>query len=195
LILLRRPLVMFLYQGGEFNARSTELVAWALLFYAAGLLGHSIVEIVSRAFYALHDTRTPVGVGVAAMTLNIALSLLFSRAFAAAGWMPHGGLALANSLATSLEAVVLLILLGRRLNGLEARRVLAGALLAGLAALAMSLALAGWLAWAGNARPALVTLGGVAAGAGVYAAALFALRVPELAMLWNAALRRLRRSA
>jgi putative peptidoglycan lipid II flippase len=43
------------------------MVAWALLWYAAGLVGHALVEILSRAFYALHDTRTPVTVGVITM--------------------------------------------------------------------------------------------------------------------------------
>ena len=124
LILLRQPLVTIIYQRGEFGAASTQLVAWALLWYAAGLVGHSVVEIVSRAFYALHDTKTPVFVGVAAMSLNVGLSYLFSFLFARAGWMPHGGLALANSLATFLEMGALLFFMRRRLIGIEGRRVL-----------------------------------------------------------------------
>ena len=72
MIILRIPLIQVLYQGGDaFTAESTQLVAWALLWYAAGLVGHSVVEIVSRAFYALHDTRTPVLVGIGAMSINI----------------------------------------------------------------------------------------------------------------------------
>ncbi len=59
LILLRQPVVALLYQRGEFGPESTAIVAWALLWYAAGLVGHSVVEIISRAFYALHDTKTP----------------------------------------------------------------------------------------------------------------------------------------
>ena len=82
MILLRRPLVGLIYGYGVFNEESIELVAWALLWYAAGLVGHCVVEIVSRAFYALHDTRTPVTVGVAAMSLNVALSLAFYQWFA-----------------------------------------------------------------------------------------------------------------
>jgi putative peptidoglycan lipid II flippase len=118
LMLLRGPLIGLLYQGGAFGDSSVELVSWALLWYAAGLVGHSVVEIVSRAFYALHDTRTPVAVGVAAMLLNLGFSLLFSALFTGWGLPPHGGLALANSLATFLEMVGLLYLMRRRLNGL-----------------------------------------------------------------------------
>jgi putative peptidoglycan lipid II flippase len=58
----------------------------------AGLVGHCVVEIVSRAFYALHDTKTPVVIGVIAMSLNIGFSLLFASVFMSSGWMPHGGL-------------------------------------------------------------------------------------------------------
>ncbi|MBI4769781.1 MAG: murein biosynthesis integral membrane protein MurJ, partial [Chloroflexi bacterium] len=108
LVLLRRPLVILLFERGAFDERSVMLVSWALLWYAVGLVGHSLVEILSRAFYALHDTRTPVAVGAVAMSLNVALSLLFARLFERAGWLPHGGLALANSLATALETAALL---------------------------------------------------------------------------------------
>ena len=119
LILLRRAVVQMLFERGEFTERSTELVAWALLWYAAGLVGHSVMEVLARAFYALHDTKTPVLVGVAAMSLNVVFSFLFSDLFEKVGWMPHGGLALANSLATALEMVALLVLMRRRLDGIH----------------------------------------------------------------------------
>ena len=68
LILLRYPVIALLYQRGQFDVQSTDMVAWALLWYTVGLVGHSVVEILSRAFYALHDTRTPVIVGTIAMS-------------------------------------------------------------------------------------------------------------------------------
>ena len=124
LILLREPIVAMLYQGREFTEQSTQLVAWALLWYAAGLVGHGMVEVTSRSFYALHDTRTPVVVGVATMTINLIFSFLFTALFSRLGWFPHGGLALANSAATLLESALLFVLLRRRLNGLEEHRIL-----------------------------------------------------------------------
>ncbi len=149
LIFLRQPLVVLLYQRGEFDAFSTQLVAWALLWYAAGLIGHSLVEITARAFYALHDTKTPVLVGVAAMGLNMVFSLGFARLFTQIGWLPLGGLALANSLATALEAAALLILMRRRLGGLNSRRIGLGAAQGLAASLAMA---AGCMAVAGLRR-------------------------------------------
>ncbi len=191
LILLRRPLVALLYQRGEFTAESTELVAWALLFYALGLVAFSVVEVVSRAFYALHDTRTPVFVGVAAMSLNLVFSLLFSELFRRIGWAPHGGLALANSLATYLEAFALLYLMRRRLGGLHGATILSGLAQAFLAALAMGAMLAGWLALASNAHVAITALGGVAAGAGIYALVLVILDGNEVRQISGLLQRRL----
>ena len=56
LILLRQPIVEMLFQGNS-NTDLTKLIAWALLWYAAGLVGHSILEVLTRAFYAQHDTK------------------------------------------------------------------------------------------------------------------------------------------
>jgi putative peptidoglycan lipid II flippase len=180
LIMLRVPLVRMLYEDGQFGARSTQFVAWALLWYAAGLVGHSVVEIISRAFYALHDTRTPVAMTLISMTLNVLFSLLFSRWFLAAGWLPHGGLALANSLATALETAGLLILMRRKLNGLEGGRLWKALSQAALAAGGMSAMLACWLLLSFAFRPWLQALGGAALGVLVYGLILWLLRVGEL---------------
>jgi putative peptidoglycan lipid II flippase len=89
LLILRVPIVRLL-ERGQFDATSTDLTAWALGFFALGLVGHAVVEIVARAFYALKNTRTPVAVGVAAMAVNVGLSLLLMHLFDRWGWLPHG---------------------------------------------------------------------------------------------------------
>jgi putative peptidoglycan lipid II flippase len=193
LILMREPLIRFLYENGtNFTAHSTELVSWALLWYAAGLIGHSVVEITSRAFYALHDTRTPVTIGVVAMGLNVGFSFLFSYLFTLMGWFPHGGLALANSLATALEMAGLLYMMRRKLNGLEGGHLWQAVWQAGLAALVMGVSVWGWLQ-VSPSRPWLVALGGVAVGTAVYALMMFLLRVKELNQLLPMAKSLLRR--
>jgi putative peptidoglycan lipid II flippase len=168
LMLLRKPIIEFLYQRGEFDVHSTELVAWALLWYAAGLIGHAIVEILSRAFYAVHDTRTPVLVGIVVMSLNVAFSILFAGAFGRWGWMPHGGLALANSLATALEAGGLIYLMSRRLNGMRGKYIFQGAVQASIAALAMTLVLWGWLGITSTCPTWFVVILGVVIGGLVF---------------------------
>jgi putative peptidoglycan lipid II flippase len=179
LILLRQPLVALLYQRGAFDVSSTEQVAWALLWYAAGLVGHSILEIVARAFYALQDTRTPVAVGAAAMGLNVVLSLVLSSFFGRIGWAPHGGLALANSLATALESLTLVLLIRRRLGGLHWAEIGRGVLATVAATGLMVLALVAWRT-AGEAWSAvLVGLGGTVVGGVVFWLAALLLRAPE----------------
>ena len=191
LILLRVPLVQLLLQRGAFTERSTELVAWALLWYAAGLVGHSVMEVLARAFYALHDTRTPVMVGVAAMSLNVVFSFGFSALFQRIGWMPHGGLALANSLATALETAGLLILMRRRLNGIQGARVLRGFGSAILGVAGMSLALWFWMTLTAGRSPWQVVAGGILIGGIVYGLIMTILRVPETHQLLQSGLTRL----
>jgi putative peptidoglycan lipid II flippase len=192
LILLRKPLISLLYQRGQFDERAVEIVAWALLWYAAGMVGHSIMEILTRAFYAQHDTKTPVIIGTVAMGLNVAFSLAFIKLFELIGWMPHGGLALANSLATALEATALFIVMQKRLSGIEGSHILRGATPSAVAALAMSVFICGWLFLGRDFSAWILAPIGVLIGGGVYFAALWILRVPELQYMAGGVLRRLK---
>jgi putative peptidoglycan lipid II flippase len=191
LILLRQPVIELLYERGEFNASSTQLVAWALLWFVTGLVGHTVVEILSRAFYSLHDTRTPVLVGIVVMSLNVLFSYTFSAAFFRIGWMPHGGLALANSLATVLEAGALLYLMRHRLGSLEGRNILDGMVKAGIATLVMGLCLWGWLVWSEGLADWLVVGGGLLIGATVFGVMIALLKVSEATLVFGALKRRL----
>ncbi len=195
LILLSKPVIAALLQRGAFDAHSTDLVAWALLWYTAGLVGHSIVEILSRAFYALHDTKTPVLVGSIAMGLNVVFSFGFAWLFTQVGWMPHGGLALANSLATALEGTALFVLMRRRLEGIEGASVADGTLRAAVASLGMGIGLMVWVQLFGSLNRWLVALGGVALGGLIYALGMWILKVPEIKMLTHAVSSRLKRLA
>jgi putative peptidoglycan lipid II flippase len=185
LILLREPIVVLLYQRNEFTAQSTQLVAWALLWYAAGLVGHCVVEIISRAFYALHDTKTPVIVGIGAMSLNLVFSLLFSALFRQWGWMPHGGLALANSLATALEGAILLILMHHRLQGLEGQKVMRLVIKAFIASGIMSASLWAWLQFNLTRPTWQVVFGGTAVSGMIYGLLIIIMRVDEVNSTWK----------
>jgi putative peptidoglycan lipid II flippase len=193
LILLARPIVSMLYQRGQFNATVAEMTAWALLWYAAGLVGHSLMEVLTRAFYAQQDTKTPVIIGTVAMGLNVIFSILFSRLFSQIGWMPHGGLALANSLATALEASALFIFMRRRLNGIEGSYLARGFIACALAALGMGISIWIWMQAGSHLARWIVTLGGIAIGGVIYAIGVILLRIPEVHVVMNAFARRLPR--
>ena len=160
LLLLGRPIIQLLYQGGRFTEESTNAVVWALNFYALALLGHSVLEVAARAFYARKNTLTPLVVAVLAMALNVAAALVLIQ------WLAHGGIALANALAVTFESSVLLWIAQRRWQGvaarsllsLAARAVLAGAVMAAIILLAQSVGL----------TSPLVALSFGALGSGVY---------------------------
>ena len=192
LMLLREPLISFLYQRGEFDTQDVQLTAWALLWYAAGLVGHSIMEILTRAFYAQQDTKTPVIIGTIAMGLNILFSFLFSDLFAQIGWFPLGGLALANSLATALEAAALFIFMRKQLNGIQGRSIADGAWRVTVSALGMAIGLLLWIQATAGLMRWVVTVGGVVLGAMIYGIALIALRVPEVQSVMQFARRKIK---
>ncbi|MBC7222922.1 MAG: murein biosynthesis integral membrane protein MurJ [Anaerolineae bacterium] len=186
LFFLRRPLVEVLFQRGAFTAQSTDLVAAALAFYAFGLAAHSALEVIARAFYALHDTLTPVLVGGLAMLVNVALGV---AAVLTLRHRPdaHAYLALANTVATVAEAGILFGLLRRRLEGLGG----AGLAPALLRILAASAGMGVFLAILPRLAPSLGSLAhlalGVAGGALVYLAlaALAGAQEIRLVLAWR----------
>jgi putative peptidoglycan lipid II flippase len=180
LILLREPLISFLYQRGEFDDHDVQLVAWALLWYAAGLVGHSVMEVLTRAYYAQQDTKTPVLIGTVAMGLNVIFSFWFSSLFTQLGWLPLGGLALANSLATALEATVLFVVMRKRLNGMEENHIARGFVVYALASLGMAIGLWFWIQASAGQMNWLIALGGVALGGIIYGIVLILMKVPEV---------------
>jgi putative peptidoglycan lipid II flippase len=193
LILLRVPVVSMIFERGAFDEESVSLTAWALLWYAAGLVSHSVLEIIVRAFYAMQDTRTPVMIGVGAMSLNVVLSLLLPGLFDRIGWMPHGGFALANTLATTIEVLVLVYLMRKRLNGLEGRHVLSGTGKSVLAAAAMSAVVVWWLGFSTGYSIWIVGGAGIILGGVVYGAAMLLLGVEEARGILGSAQRLVKR--
>ena len=111
LILLREPLVRALLEHGAFDAEATSLVADALLFYGIALAAHTSIEILSRGYYAMGDTRTPVTFAVVSMLINIVLAAVL------VGPLELQGLALALSIATMVEALGLFVVLHQRMEG------------------------------------------------------------------------------
>ncbi|MHB0979999.1 MAG: murein biosynthesis integral membrane protein MurJ [Thermoleophilia bacterium] len=110
LIVLRTPIVALLFQHGEFGPEATARTAWALLFYSLGLFSYAGRDTLTRVFYAYHDTRTPVKIGVATVVLNIVVSYVLMQ------FMGVGGLALGTTVALSVNFVVLVELLRRRVG-------------------------------------------------------------------------------
>lgn len=185
LVVIGEPLIGLLFERNEFGTASTRQTAFALSFYALGLAGHAAVEIVDRVYYALHDTRTPVLVALAAFLANVALSLVLMQTS-----LNYGGLALGSSLAVLAEAAILIRLIGRRLEGLRPRalgaslaRTVVAALLMGVAIWSLPRVLEDWLDLPTTLERALVVVIVASIGLVVYLAAACALRAEELRIL------------
>ncbi len=112
LIVLREPIVAMLFKRGSFDVHTTRLTADALLYYSVGLWAFSGVRIVVSTFYALQDTKTPVKIAVVSVAANILFSILLM------GPLKHGGLALATSLSSMLNLILLISALRVKLGSI-----------------------------------------------------------------------------
>jgi putative peptidoglycan lipid II flippase len=117
LIVLGQPIVKLLFEHGSFNAQGTALTAFALTFYALGLIFYAGAKIGASAFYALQDTKTPVKIAVAAMVLNAVLNIILMQ------FLNVGGLALATSIAAAFNMAALVYILRQRIGALGARQI------------------------------------------------------------------------
>jgi putative peptidoglycan lipid II flippase len=140
LMILAKPATAFLLRSGAFDASSSDLVVGALVFYALGLFAHAGIEILSRGYYALADTRTPVIFAVVSMILNLGLSVALVGPFGVKG------LALALSAATIVEFGLLSRTLAIRLEGIELAAVVRSLLRTIAATALMAEVIALWLA-------------------------------------------------
>lgn len=144
LIVLSLPIIQVLLEHGHYTLINAQFTAIPLAFFAVGLSGHASVEILTRSFYALRDSRTPVIISIAQFIFKIALSLILINAAVWGVEWGMGGLAISTSIAGLLEAIVLVWLLHERIGGLQLRalgtfigRVLLASLAMGLGVLVM----------------------------------------------------------
>ncbi len=99
---LSRPLVALIYERGDFGAEGTLLTATALFFFSLGVMGYGVQTILSRAFYANQDGKTPFFSGIVSVVTNAILCSLLLKP------MGLGGLALSAAVSSIVSAVVLL---------------------------------------------------------------------------------------
>ena len=180
LVTLADPIVRLLFERGHFTPADTAATASALRLYAVGLVGYATARIVSPVFYAMGRSRVPVAVSLCTVVLNLAANLALVRV------MGFRGLALGTSIAMLVNGAVLLVLLRRRLGGLEdghlgltfAKIAIAALVMAAVAAGGERLA-AGVLPGAGTLRQAVQLFSAITAGLVALAAAAKLLHIRE----------------
>ena len=195
-VALAPAIVRLLLQHGATTQADTVLIARTLRAFAVGLVFFSAFQLLSRTFYALQDSRTPALVNVAAAGLNIVVDVVLVLGL----HLGVEGLALGHATTYIFSTAVCLILLHRRLGGLDGRRV--GRALSRILPAAALTGAAAWLAAASlgrvvdaaNVPGEVVQVGaGILAGLLVYAGATFIFGIQEADDLRDAMVRRFRR--
>ena len=112
LMVLARPMVSFLYGGGEFDEFSVSITSEALVWVSLGMVGYGLQNILSRAYFARQDGRTPLVAGGVSILANILLCMVLTEPMGVAG------LAIASTVSSTLYAVLLLVPMELRGEGI-----------------------------------------------------------------------------
>ena len=133
LIILRVPILNLIFQRGVFTYHTTLMSAQALLCYSLSLWAYGGIQVLSRAFYALDDVKTPVKIAIGALVINSLLGLVLMRP------LLHAGLALALSIAAILNVSLLAYVFHRKTLGLRIRELATTAFKTALATIPVAL--------------------------------------------------------
>jgi len=185
LIALREPIIATLFGRGAFALGDVKGAAQALMYYSLGLPLFIGIKILGRAFYALENTRIPFLAAGAALVFNIVLNLLLM------GPMGHGGLALATSLASGINLLILVRYFTLRTGpgwlDRELKREVIFSLVAAALMLYATSTLAARVRWMALTTPARVLslVGCMVLGIGVYSLAAWILGCKGMKTLGN----------
>lgn len=194
LIALREPIISVLFERGHFDATATILTARALFFYAVGLWAFSVIRVIVSAFYSLQDTRTPMKAAIAALAANIIFSLLLMFP------LGHGGLALATSIASAVNVILLTVVLTRKIGSFMDRDFYGSVFRMVLASVAMWMAILlldwvfPWQADGSFQQRLLFLVAAVAVGAAAFFSLCAALKISEMTSLVRVFLKKILRT-
>lgn len=116
---LAAPIVQTVFEYGAFGVGSRQMTATALFFYALGLVGYSLREMITRAFYSIQDSKTPMINGAFSVVINIVGNIILVKV------MGIGGLALSTSISAIVGTLLLLFSLRRKLGHIGGREMTA----------------------------------------------------------------------
>ncbi|MFC1461614.1 murein biosynthesis integral membrane protein MurJ [Verrucomicrobiota bacterium] len=190
MMIFAKPIIRLVYERGDFTPLSTEMTMLALTCYAPGLIMFSMIKVLIPVFYAQQDMKTPVRVGLACTGLNIILSLILM-------WpLKHVGIALATVLAATVEVVLLIRLVHKRIGSPGWIQIIkAICRMLGAVAIMTVCAIASyhWLDQVAGAyeltallRQVVTLLGSIVIAVLAYGIGAWVSRCPEIDEIWNA---------
>lgn len=122
LIVLGEPIIRLIYERGKFNDADTSMTAYALAGYSIGLTGYAAIKILSPAFYALDDAKTPMIIAIVSIFINAAASFIFRDLLTPYGY-GHVGVALATSSVALVNFFALALMMRKRIKRLNGREI------------------------------------------------------------------------
>ncbi len=147
LIVLGDPIIALIYQRGEFDAFDTNMTSWALTAYSVGLAAYAAIKVLSPAFYALDDARTPMYISLASIMVHVPASFGMMQLLSTVGVSPerpngfgHVGVALATSIVATVNFLALAWFMRRRIKRLNGGVILSSLIRIVIASAAMSAA-------------------------------------------------------
>ncbi len=121
LFVLREPIVRTVFQFSDaLSEQDIYVSASALMFFATALITQSMVTILNRGFYAVNDTKTPLYVGIATIVVNYALNSYF---ISTVSRLNVSGMALAYAISSTVNAILLMIILEIKLDGIHLEKL------------------------------------------------------------------------
>lgn len=132
MIIYSKDIISILYERGSFTAEATINTGSALAFFAIGIIGAGIVEIMNKSFYAKKNTKVPLFVGIVMIALNYVLCLALSNTA-----LTFKGLALSFALVSIANGIVLLTILNFKYSKVITKDLLIYILKIGLATVCM----------------------------------------------------------
>ncbi len=188
MVFLSKEMISVIYERGIFNVHSTEVTAFALIFFAIGLYPLVVRDMLTRAFYAMENTKIPVMAAIMQMIAYVISSLLFIP------WLGFAGVAMGWTVGALVNALILWVILHNKIGSFVRLTFIwsIGRVLVSSSGMALFLYLFNQLSEAWNRY---VQLGSaILLGALIYGVLLFLLREPLIADLLSKVLRRLKRN-
>ena len=197
LVVLGEPIIRLIYERGKFHEADTTMTAYALAAYSIGLTGYAAIKILSPAFYALNDAKTPMIIALCSIIVNALASYGFKILFTGYGF-GHIGVALATSSVALVNFFALALIMRKRIAGINGTDIIRSFVKIALASAAMSAVC--WFSYyflhkSFGAQTFLFklieTLVPIALGGAVFFTMAKLLRVSEIDKLYNAFARKL----
>jgi putative peptidoglycan lipid II flippase len=174
-MIFSKEIVALLFGRGAFTAEAIDMTANALFYYSLGMIAFGLRDILSRAFYALQDTKTPMINATIGVAINIILNIVLSR------FLGIGGLAFATSIAGVVSAILMFVTLRKKLGPFGLKEIIRSFLKISIASVLMGLIAYGSFWLLGQlVSENLALLLAIGVGALTYAVFIYFMKIPEV---------------